>query len=103
MCRVYSVASKSGGAPPHSKTQAKLPRPEWRPRFGVRQCSAAFERTIHYCFVIVIAAFHTVWALPCLSAIRNPQSVEKMDCKISFLSNVMETYENKNDWIEFGF
>src|ERR1044071_4151756 len=25
MCRVFSVAPKSGGAPPHSKTQAKLP------------------------------------------------------------------------------
>src|SRR5204863_9018595 len=45
MCRVYPIASKSGGAPPHSKTQAKLLRPEWRPRFGVRQCSAAVERT----------------------------------------------------------
>src|SRR5947207_983215 len=42
----FSTASKSGGAPPHSKTQAKLPRPESRPRFGVRQCSAAFERTL---------------------------------------------------------
>src|SRR5204863_9854310 len=49
-CAHLSVASKSGGAPPHSKTQAKSPRPESRPRFGVRQCSAAFERTIHYCF-----------------------------------------------------
>jgi hypothetical protein len=52
----FHAATKSGGAPPHSKTQAKLPRPEWRPRFGVRQCSAAVERTIHYCFVIAIAA-----------------------------------------------
>src|ERR1044071_6120755 len=46
MRRVYSVASKSGGAPPQSKTQAKLLRSQWRPRFW----SAAvfcrfFERT----------------------------------------------------------
>ena len=53
---VLSVASKSGGAPPHSKTQAESPHPEWPPRFGVRQCSAALERTIHYCLVIAIAA-----------------------------------------------
>ena len=53
----FSVASKSGGAPPHSKTQAKLPPPEWRPRFGVRQCSAAVERAIHYRLVIAIVAF----------------------------------------------
>src|SRR6266403_3586459 len=57
MYPVYLLHRKSGGAPPHSKTQAKLPRPEWRPRFGVRQCSAAFERAIHYHLVIAIVAF----------------------------------------------
>ena len=33
---------------------------EWRPRFGVRRCSAAFERTIHHCFVIAIAEFEVI-------------------------------------------
>jgi hypothetical protein len=33
--------SKSGGTPPHSKTQARILRWERRPRCGVRRCSAA--------------------------------------------------------------
>jgi hypothetical protein len=34
---------KSGGAPPHSKTQARKLNSERRPRFGVRQHSGAFS------------------------------------------------------------
>jgi hypothetical protein len=40
--RVYlALLSKSGGAPPHSKTGARSVRSSTRPRFGVRQCFAA--------------------------------------------------------------
>ncbi len=37
------VAIKSGGAPPHSRTQARNVRSSKRPRFGLRQCSAALD------------------------------------------------------------
>ena len=37
------VAIKSGGARPHSRTQARNVRSSKRPRFGLRQCSAALD------------------------------------------------------------
>jgi hypothetical protein len=37
------MAMKSGGAPPHSKTQASDASTLSRPRYGVRQCSGAFD------------------------------------------------------------
>src|SRR5713101_5164266 len=40
---VLGVVMKSGGAPPHSKTQATNVRLQWRPRFGVQQCFAALS------------------------------------------------------------
>ena len=38
---MFEVVMESGGAPPHSKTQATNVSSESRPRFGVRQCFAA--------------------------------------------------------------
>ena len=37
---------KSGGAPPHSKTQARNARLQLRPRLGVRQCFAALRSMV---------------------------------------------------------